>query len=119
MGMHLETLTGDDLRAQLAAPKAKSAPRSRMLPLSALLCKPTMIPINPQALQALAKIGPPVLRNEFVCPITKEAMSEPFVAEDGHTYERLAIKQWLQTHNTSPLTNAILPTKSLRPNVTL
>jgi len=37
-------------------------------------------------------------------------------AEDGHTYEREAIKRWLETHNTSPLTNKVLYSKRLVPN---
>ena len=35
---------------------------------------------------------------------------------DGHTFERQAIEQWLQTHNTSPLTGLRLPTTAVTPN---
>ena len=38
------------------------------------------------------------------------------VAEDGHTYEKFAIKKWLENHNTSPLTNKKLYSKRLIPN---
>ena len=34
-------------------------------------------------------------------------------AADGHAYERAAIAQWLQRHNTSPLTGARLPSRNL------
>ena len=34
---------------------------------------------------------------------------------DGHTYERSAIEQWLETHNTSPATGAALESKQLIP----
>ena len=40
----------------------------------------------------------------------------PVVAEDGHTYERFAIKKWLENPNTSPLTNKKLYSKRLIPN---
>ena len=34
---------------------------------------------------------------------------------DGFTYERSAIEQWLETHNTSPATGAELESKQLIP----
>jgi len=34
------------------------------------------------------------LRDEFVCPITKELITDPVIASDGHTYDRAAIEQW-------------------------
>jgi hypothetical protein len=34
---------------------------------------------------------------------------------DGHTYERSAIEQWLETHNTSPATGLELNSKQLIP----
>ena len=55
----------------------------------------------------------------FVCSITCDVMETPVVAVDGHSYELAAIKQWLETHSTSPLTNVELPTTTLVPNVAL
>jgi len=52
----------------------------------------------------------------FVCPITQEIFIEPVVAEDGHTYEKSAIRTWLSKHNTSPLTNKMLYSDRLIPN---
>ena len=40
-----------------------------------------------------------------VCPITKALFVDPVVAADTHTYERAAILEWLEQHNTSPLTS--------------
>ena len=37
----------------------------------------------------------------------------PVVASDGHSYEQKAIKKWLVTQTTSPVTNALLPDKRL------
>ena len=34
---------------------------------------------------------------------------------DGHIYERSAIEQWLETHNTSPATGLELDSKQLIP----
>ena len=53
--------------------------------------------------------------NHF-CSITGEVMSDPVSDAAGHTYERKAIEQWLQTHDTSPLTGAQLPHRMLNPN---
>ena len=40
--------------------------------------------------------------------------------EDGYTYEREAIQQWLNSgHDTSPMTNARLSHLQLTPNLTL
>jgi ankyrin repeat protein len=37
--------------------------------------------------------------NEFFCPLSFEMMSDPVVASDGHTYERLDIERWVRnTH---------------------
>ncbi len=53
---------------------------------------------------------------DLACPISKMVMEDPVTAMDGHTYERAAIEYWLQTHNTSPMTNLQLPSKQLIPN---
>ena len=55
---------------------------------------------------------------EFLCPITHEAMRDPVVAQDGHTYEREAIETWFGTQNTSPVTGLVVA-KSLVPNYAL
>ena len=55
----------------------------------------------------------------FVCPITCEVMEEPVVTSDGQSYDRPAIQHWLQTHNTSPLTNAQLTSTALLSNIAL
>ena len=57
--------------------------------------------------------------DEYVCPITAEIMSDPVCLSDGFTYERAAIAQWLESHNTSPRTGAKLETKMLFPCTSL
>lgn len=46
--------------------------------------------------------------NEYYCPITQELMVDPVIASDGHTYEKTAIKRWLEQGGDkpkSPMTN--------------
>jgi hypothetical protein len=52
----------------------------------------------------------------FLCPITCDVMKDPHVAQDGHSYELVAIRAWLGDHNISPMTGAVLPSKELLPN---
>ncbi|GIQ79836.1 hypothetical protein KIPB_000536 [Kipferlia bialata] len=40
---------------------------------------------------------------KYLCPITLEAMRDPVMTPDGHSYERTAITQWLSTHSATPL----------------
>ncbi|KAA6373860.1 MAG: hypothetical protein EZS28_030615 [Streblomastix strix] len=44
----------------------------------------------------------------FICPITKQLMTDPVLAEDGIYYERAAITEWLMLNNTSPVTRQII-----------
>lgn len=46
-------------------------------------------------------------------------MKDPYVAADGFSYERQGIEKWLQSHDTSPMTNLKLKDKVLTPNGTL
>jgi hypothetical protein len=63
---------------------------------------------------ALTEVPP-----QYLCPITYEVMKEPVVCADGHTYEQEAIEEWLRHHDTSPVTNAVLPIKQTFPNYSL
>lgn len=63
--------------------------------------------------------GRPVLGDapsSLFCPITQEIMIHPVLAADGHTYELVAIQQWLENNDRSPMTNVKLPNKDLVPN---
>ena len=42
-----------------------------------------------------------------MCPISHELMRDPVIADDGTTYERAAIEQWLQSSEISPLTGDV------------
>ena len=56
---------------------------------------------------------------DVCCPITLEAMQDPVLATDGHTYERSAIEDWFSRRNTSPRTGERLPVPTLFPNYSL
>jgi len=52
----------------------------------------------------------------FLCPILQDVMKNPHIAADGFSYELEAIEQWLNTKDTSPMTNLKLEHKLLTPN---
>ncbi len=45
-------------------------------------------------------------------------MSEPVIAADGHTYEKLALQQWHMQHETSPVSGALMHSLMI-PNLVL
>jgi len=53
---------------------------------------------------------------ENLCPLTQELIFDPVTAADGHTYERLAIESWFESHDTSPIEGDKIETKVLFPN---
>ena len=55
----------------------------------------------------------------FICPITHNIMSEPYVDNEGNSYEEVAIKQWLMNNNTSPITRSLLHVSDLKLNRSL
>lgn len=57
--------------------------------------------------------------NSFICPITHNIMNNPYIDNDGNTYEHSAIIQWLNCNNTSPITRNILYVSHLKPNRSL
>ncbi|CAF1344857.1 unnamed protein product [Didymodactylos carnosus] len=54
--------------------------------------------------------------SSLTCPLSLKMFQEPVLAEDGQTYERDAIIQYLQKQKTSPVTNQPLSIENLRPN---
>ncbi|CAB3978294.1 WD repeat, SAM and U-box domain-containing 1-like [Paramuricea clavata] len=58
--------------------------------------------------------------DEFLCPITRELMTDPVIAADGHSYERDAIQSWILSGKlTSPMANTPMKHSNLIPNNTL
>jgi len=52
----------------------------------------------------------------FMCPITMEVMKDPWMDSDGNSYEKDAIFQWVQLHQTSPITRNPMSLSQLVPN---
>ena len=57
--------------------------------------------------------------DSFVCPVTLKLFVDPVICSDGHSYERVAIEDWIEKKGTSPITNQIFTTKEVIPNITL
>jgi len=55
--------------------------------------------------------------DSLCCPITSSLMLDPVVMCDGHTYERSAIVEWIDSNPTSPITGEPLTSTALLPNV--
>ena len=55
----------------------------------------------------------------LLCPILHVTMTDPVIAQDGHSYERTAIEEWFGRSMKSPMTGAELSSTSLVPNHTL
>lgn len=59
------------------------------------------------------------LSANVICPITQQVMQDPVIACDGNTYDRLAIMQWFEHKQCSPVTNEpigqfLLPNLNIR-----
>ena len=59
------------------------------------------------------------IREDLRCPLTLELFCDPVTAADGHTYERVAIEEWLKTKGTSPMTQEPLTDTRLIPQFTV
>lgn len=57
--------------------------------------------------------------SQLRCPITLNLMVDPVVASDGITYERASLEAWLDNEKTSPLTGAVLESKTIFPNLAI
>ncbi|KAL1499354.1 hypothetical protein AB1Y20_011561 [Prymnesium parvum] len=44
--------------------------------------------------------------SDFRCPLSHEIMIDPVIAEDGFTYDRQAIEEWISEYDTSPMVRA-------------
>ena len=54
--------------------------------------------------------------DSLICPITLELFRDPVLAQDGHTYERQAIVEWIEKNGRSPITDQPLSLEHLYPN---
>ncbi|CAM2712428.1 unnamed protein product [Rotaria socialis] len=80
-------------------------------------------PIPPRPIRSQSQNLPTSITTRIpdalLCPITSDLFEDPVLAEDGHTYERQAIVQWIRQNGTSPITREPLHEKNLRTNYTI
>ncbi|KAG7365121.1 U-box domain containing protein [Nitzschia inconspicua] len=60
-----------------------------------------------------------VVPQRFLCPLTLDIFKDPVLSKYGHTYERSAILQWLQDHETCPISRKPLTPRYLISNHSL
>ena len=56
------------------------------------------------------------MREAIMCPITGDVMTDPVIGNDGHTYERSAIVEWLSRNPISPQTRGPMQISDLKVN---
>ena len=60
-----------------------------------------------------------VIRDSITCPITGDVMTDPVQGNDGHTYERSAIVEWLSRNPISPQTRQPMTESDLKVNASI
>jgi hypothetical protein len=76
------------------------------------------IPTVPMALDPPMYTGPAFeIPREYCCHISSEVMEDPVTTVDNYTYERKNIERWFQTNEKSPLTNLVLDSLDLVPDL--
>jgi hypothetical protein len=58
----------------------------------------------------------PFIPSQYMCPITQDWMMNPVVTPSGHSYERSAIVEWLETDCRDPFTRKELKISEVIPN---
>ena len=53
------------------------------------------------------------------CDYLLQVMSDPVIAADGHSYDKICIERWLRTNNRSPMNNTVLQNKKLKQDLTV
>ena len=59
------------------------------------------------------------IKESISCPITGDVMVDPVQGNDGHTYERAAIMEWLSRNPISPQTRAPMSASDLKVNASI
>lgn len=60
-----------------------------------------------------------MIPEELRDPMTQKLLVDPVACADGLSYERRHLQHWLCSHDTSPLTGALLAHRSVVPNIQL
>ena len=72
--------------------------------------------LNKQPVETKRETPLKEIPDHMICPITRLIFMDPFVTEDGQTFEREAIETWLEKHKRNPLTNIELRSRNRIPN---
>jgi hypothetical protein len=60
------------------------------------------------------------LSENLYCPISSKLMKDPVILiENGQTYDKESIEEWVKNHDTNPLTNEKLTNKQFVTNFTI
>jgi sacsin len=111
-GIELFLLDKSDLAVTLEIPLADRGELLRAIKIM----QRERDPFKNQADKPADKERPPRV---LICPITKNLMTNPVQASDGHTYERSAIEEWFKTSQVSPVTKEPLKSLVVIPSHTL
>lgn len=69
---------------------------------------------NSVAESQLSEMAEEKIPPSFLCPISAELMTDPvMVVDSGMVYDRVSIEAWFVSHNTDPMTNQALNSKTL------
>ena len=56
---------------------------------------------------------------DFFCAILHSMMTNPMIDDNGHSYQKEAIEQWMDVSDYSPITHEPYKSKRIRPNISL
>jgi hypothetical protein len=87
----------DEIEAKVEPPKPPVNTRA-----------PNPIPNNPPNGKQLSIVLTPEIMKRITCPLTKKVFEDPVMANDGQTYERQAIANYIRDDRHSPLTGEII-----------
>ena len=105
---------------RLVLARLRSRPRAQRLTIDWRRGSDSRSPGDPDLRDGHVAPRSPPLRREPRCPLTLELFCDPVTAADGHTYERVAIEEWLATGSrTSPSTGQPLQSTALIPQFTV
>eukprot|EP00656_Telonema_subtile_P002363 TRINITY_DN11042_c0_g1_i1.p1 TRINITY_DN11042_c0_g1~~TRINITY_DN11042_c0_g1_i1.p1 ORF type:complete len:231 (+),score=7.83 TRINITY_DN11042_c0_g1_i1:115-807(+) len=78
--------------------------------------QPLLSQFSSPELRSQPQSASPSLLKGLECSLTKRLMRDPVICQDGFSYERAAITEWLKSGWLSPVTGEALPSALLIPN---
>lgn len=68
------------------------------------------------AIQSIVHPQPDEPPYSFICPITNDIITDPVIDKHGHTFEKIALIEWLKTKTICPMNNQPINSDELVPN---